>query len=115
MAVFSNFNVPAPRWFRITKKIWSNAENLFIGIWLATGHVQDSPTLLIFKIASSFLKDSIDTFITNGTEYAPAGTSEALVSIVDGANTAKQAVTIVNNGMVPDPKPETSETSNPKP
>ena len=67
----SPLNKPAPKWYRITKKIWSNAENLFIGIWLATGHVQDSPTLLVFKLVSSFVKDNLDTIlVSDSEEYA---------------------------------------------
>lgn len=63
---------PSPKWYRITKKIWSNAENLFIGIWLASGHLQDSPTLLIFKLISSFVKDNLDTILVSESEsYAP--------------------------------------------
>lgn len=67
-----NFNTPSPKWYRITKKIWSNAENLFIGIWLITGHVQDSPVLLIFKLCSSFVKENLDTVLSSESEtYAP--------------------------------------------
>lgn len=113
MSLFNSFNVPSPRWYRITKKIWSNAENLFIGIWLATGHLNDSPTLLIFKLCSSFIKDNLDTILTNGTEYAPAGATEAL-KLATGAETAKQAIAMVTpSAFAPDPKPETKETSNP--
>ena len=59
---------PAPRWYRITKKVWSNAENLFIGVWLATGHVQDSTILLVFKLISSFIKDNLDTILVSDSE-----------------------------------------------
>lgn len=65
-------NKPAPKWYRITKKVWSNVENLFIAIWLTTGHLQDSPTLLIFKLISSFIKDNLDTILVSESEdYAP--------------------------------------------
>lgn len=64
----SFLNKPAPRWYRIVKKIWSNAENLFIGIWLATGHTQDAPTLLVFKLCSSFIKDNLDTILVSESE-----------------------------------------------
>jgi len=70
-------NKPAPKWYRITKKVWSNAENLFIGVWLATGHLQDSPTLLVFKLISSFVKDNLDSILVSETEeYAPKSTPQ---------------------------------------
>jgi hypothetical protein len=61
-------NQPAPKWYRITKKVWSNAENLFIGVWLATGHMQDAPAMLVFKVCSSFVKDTLDSILVSDTE-----------------------------------------------
>lgn len=76
----SNSGRPAPRWFRITKKIWSNTENLVIGVLLVTGHTDNSLSLLIFKLASSFVKDTLESVMSNGEEYAPAGATQALVN-----------------------------------
>jgi len=65
-------NKPAPKWYRITKKVWSNTENLVIGILLITGHTDSSISLLIFKLVSSFIKDNLDTILVSDTEeYAP--------------------------------------------
>lgn len=80
MGMFSTSNTvkPAPKWFRITKKIWSNTENLVIGILLVTGHTDSSLPLLVFKLCSSFLKDTLESVMSNGEEYAPVGATEAL-------------------------------------
>lgn len=111
----STFNVPSPRWYRITKRVWVAVENIFIGVWLVTGHTDSSTTLLIFKIISSQVKDALDGILTNGQEYAPAGSQEAL-KVMTGASTAKEAVQIVNTqvlgkGFLNEPiKPAPEET-----
>jgi len=61
-------NSPAPKWYRITKKVWSNTENLVIGILLITGHTDSSIALLVFKLISSFIKDNLDTILVSDTE-----------------------------------------------
>lgn len=77
------FNKPAPRWYRITKKIWSNTENLVLAILLIYGHGEGSFQLIIFKISSSFLKENLDTLLSNGEEYAPAGTVQTLANVTN--------------------------------
>lgn len=99
MALFDSINRPAPRWYRVVKKIWSNGENLFIGIWLVTGHTQDSMVLLIFKLCSSFVKDTLDSVLVDGTEYAVKGTTEALTNI-----TGQPPEIAVANNVSPDSK-----------
>ena len=74
----SNINKPAPRWFRVTKKIWSTTENTVIAILLLSGHADQSFPMLLFKIGSSYLKDVLDSVMTNGEEYAPSGTTQQL-------------------------------------
>lgn len=111
MPLLKSINMPAPRWYRITKKAWATGENIFIGIWLLTGHTQDSLPLLIFKLVSSQLKDLLESIMSNGEEYAPAGAKEALLNMVPHADTAKEAVSIaLTDGpdkirSTPPPKP----------
>ncbi len=98
MALLSNINKPAPRWYRITKKIWATAENIFMGIWLLTGHMQDSLTMLIFKLCSSQLKDLLESIMYNGQEYAPAGANEALKTVT-GEDSAKEAIATIQQAQ----------------
>lgn len=65
---------PAPRWFRITKKLINNITTFTIGILLLIGYGSDSLTLLIIKLSQSFIMDTLDTFISNGEVYAQAET-----------------------------------------
>lgn len=61
-------NQPAPKWYRITKKVWSNTENLVIAILLICGYTDSSLALLIFKVSSSFVKDTLDTIMVSDSE-----------------------------------------------
>ncbi len=68
----ASFNKPAPKWYRVTKKIWSNTENFVIALLLMTGHSAESLGFLIFKLSSSFIKDNLDTLLVSDSEdYAP--------------------------------------------
>lgn len=69
--IIQNVNKPAPRWFRVARKVWSNTENLVIAIWMIYDPAE-SPALLVFKLVSSFVKDQLDLFMVSQTEdYAP--------------------------------------------
>ena len=69
--MISNINKPAPRWYRVAKPIVSNIENLVIAIWMIY-QPADSPGLLIFKLCSSFMKETLDVVLVSATdEYKP--------------------------------------------
>lgn len=61
-------NKPAPKWFRITKKVWALTENTVILILLATGHTDSSLTMVIYKIASSYIKEVLDAVMVSDTQ-----------------------------------------------
>lgn len=66
---------PAPKWFRITKTVWSLTENFVIALLLLY-YAQDAKVLLIFKLASSFLKQILDSVLVSESEdYAPIDTT----------------------------------------
>ena len=66
-----NIHKPAPRWYRIAKPIVSQVENLVIATWMIY-QPADRPGLLVFKIASSFLKETLDIVLASSTEeYKP--------------------------------------------
>lgn len=63
----NSHNKPAPKWYRITKSIWGQTENLVIAIWMIY-QPADSPVLLVFKLCSSFIKETLDIFLVSNTE-----------------------------------------------
>lgn len=67
----ANFSTPAPKWFRVTKKIISNGTNLTLAILAMRGYADSSPTLLVIKLVQSFVVDTLDSFLGNGEIYAP--------------------------------------------
>lgn len=80
-----NINKPAPRWFRITKKILSNLINLTMGVLLLLGYGDSSLVLLIIKLGQSFLMDTLDTFLSNGEVYAREDTVTATATFTKTA------------------------------
>ncbi len=86
MMALSNMNKPAPKWFRITKRITNYTINFVIGIMLILGYQNDSLTLLIIKLSQSFIMEVLDTFMTNGEVYAKPETISLEVTKVDTIN-----------------------------
>lgn len=65
----NNSGKQAPRWFRILKKVLANTENTVLAILLVMGYTAEAPGFLIYKIASSFLMNNLDTILaTNGAD-----------------------------------------------
>jgi len=60
---------PAPRWFRIFKKVWTNTENTVIALLLIKGYTSEAPLLLIIKLISSYILVNLDTILVNGQRY----------------------------------------------
>ena len=58
----------APRWFRILKKVLANTENTVLAILLIMGYSAESQAFLIYKIASSFLMNNLDTLLATDEE-----------------------------------------------
>lgn len=77
----SSINKPAPRWFRITKKLINNITNFTIGILLITGHGEGSLVMLIIKLSQSFVMETLDTFMSNGEVYALENTQTETVTV----------------------------------
>ncbi len=80
MAIVDNLKKPAPRWLRIADGIIGDSEDFVLGIWLLTGHVADAPTMLIYKLASSFIRRQLKRIVSNGEVYAKADTITEEVS-----------------------------------
>lgn len=76
-------NKPAPRWLRIASGIIGDGEDLFLAIWLITGHAADAPTMVIYKISSSFLRRQLKRFVSNGEVYAQEDTKTQSVTITE--------------------------------
>jgi hypothetical protein len=64
----SNSGKRSPRWFRILKKVLSNTENTVLGILLIMGYSSDAPAMLIYKLASSFIMNNLDTILAEPVE-----------------------------------------------
>lgn len=71
-----SINKPAPRWYRITKKMVNLLTNATITILMIEGRRADDGVLLIIKLAQSFAMDTLDTFMSNGEVYAKEDTVE---------------------------------------
>lgn len=66
----NSINRPAPRWFRVTKKLINLTTNFTIGVLMLTGRRADDEILLIIKLAQSFTMDVLDELMSNGEVYA---------------------------------------------
>ena len=66
----SNTGKKAPRWFRILKKVLANTENTVLGILLIMGYTAEAPAFLIYKIASSYVMNNLDTLLVADEEEA---------------------------------------------
>lgn len=90
----SNISRPAPRWFRITDGIISDAENVVITVLLLKGYGDSSPVLVIYKMASEFVRNQLRRFLANGEEYAPAGTTQNLADATGQVLETKDSVVL---------------------
>lgn len=54
---------PAPKWFRILNKVWGQVENFIIALLLLFGYGNESFTMLIVKLTSSFLREFLNTIL----------------------------------------------------
>lgn len=68
--ILQSIHKPAPRWFRIVKKLLNNTVTFVIAILMLFGHRADDTILLIIKLSQSFLMEQLDTFMSNGEVYA---------------------------------------------
>jgi hypothetical protein len=86
---------PAPRWFRIFKKVLNNIINFGIAILLILGYANESTLMLIIKLSQSFIMEQLDTFMSNGEVYA----TEDTVSVV-----AVQTASVTTTTPIPEEK-----------
>jgi len=68
-----NVKQPAPRWFRITKKLVAWGTNLTLAICMVY-LPEDSKTLLVIKLVQSSVMELLDSVLANGEVYAQAET-----------------------------------------
>lgn len=66
---------PAPKWFRIAKKIINITTTFVIALLMSFGHRSDDIVLLIIKLSQSFVMEILDTFMSNGEVYAQEDTT----------------------------------------
>lgn len=104
--IFDNMNKPAPRWYRILNGIIGDAEDLFLTIWLVSGHTADAPTMIYYKVISSFVRRQLNRVITNGEVYAKPDTittTETKTTEITATDTTKQPDKIDTKGFPYDP------------
>lgn len=65
--MINNINRPAPKWYRIAKPVYSQFENMVIAAWMIYSPA-DCPELLLFKVVSSFIKETLDIMLVSQTE-----------------------------------------------
>lgn len=102
----SNFTKPAPRWFRITDGIISDAENVVITILLLKGITDHDATMIIYKMASEFVRNQLRRFLSNGEEYAPAGTVQTLADVTGQPVETKQNIVLPKDSTLTISDPE---------
>lgn len=73
-------NRPAPKWYRIADGIIGDAEDLVLTIMMLNGWAADAPSLLMYKIVSSFVRRQLKRFISNGEVYATEDTVSATLT-----------------------------------
>ncbi|MFT3679415.1 MAG: hypothetical protein QM791_04030 [Ferruginibacter sp.] len=81
-----NSKKPAPKWFRKFKNIFTDTENSLILILLAMGYGAESLVILLIKVGTSWILRTLETILTNGEEYAPAGTTNELEGLKETSN-----------------------------
>lgn len=64
-----NIDKPAPKWFRITDGIIGDTEDLVLAVILVLGYSASAPGLVIYKIASSFIRRQLRRFLSNSEVY----------------------------------------------
>lgn len=64
----SNSGKRSPRWFRILKKVLANTENTILAVLLIMGYTAEAPAFLIYKIASSYIMNNLDTILAEPIE-----------------------------------------------
>jgi hypothetical protein len=63
MAILTNINKPAPKWFRILNRVWSPTENTIIAALLIAGYTDQAPLMLVVKLVSSYLRQLLDAVL----------------------------------------------------
>jgi len=76
-----SYKRPAPRWFRLTKKISALTINTVMLVLLAMGYSSESMIMLIIKLGESYLMNLLDTILSNGEVYAPEDTKTETVTL----------------------------------
>lgn len=81
MALRENIKKPAPRWFRLTKKIFALTINTVMTVLLLLGYGSESFILLVIKLSESYLMNLLDTILSNGEVYALEDTKTETVTL----------------------------------
>jgi len=79
--VKDGYKKPAPRWFRLTKKISALTMNTVMLCLLAMGYSGESMVMLLIKIGESYLMNLLDTILSNGEVYATEDTKTESVTL----------------------------------
>ena len=59
---------PPPKWYRIFNKVYGNSETFIMAVMLVMGYTDQSTTLLIIKLTSSFLRSLVDSIMIESAE-----------------------------------------------
>ena len=76
-----SYKKPAPRWFRLTKKISALTINTVMVFLLAIGYGSESMIMLLIKLGESYLMNLLDTILSNGEVYAIEDTKTETVTL----------------------------------
>jgi hypothetical protein len=68
MDILQRMEKPSPKWFRIANSIYTDLENTVIAVLLVCGYSDQAPVILIFKIVSSFIRNTLDKFMVESED-----------------------------------------------
>lgn len=66
--IISNINKPAPRWYRVFNRIYGPTETTVITLALIMGYSEASREMLIFKLASSYVRTLLEAILVESTQ-----------------------------------------------
>ena len=64
--VLDKATAPSPKWYRIFNKVYGNTETFVLAV-LVYYYPQESKTMLIIKLSSSFVRSMVDSIMIEST------------------------------------------------
>ena len=66
--IITNINKPAPRWYRVFNRIYGPTETTVLSLALILGYSDMSKEMLIFKLASSYIRLMLEAILVESTQ-----------------------------------------------